>query len=44
MLKTMKKTYRKGVVGAMMDEYERAVGELKLLTIKARSAAVLYGI
>ena len=25
----MKKTYRKGGVGAMMDEYERAAGELK---------------
>jgi len=25
----MKKIYRKGGVGAMMDEYERAVGELK---------------
>ncbi len=31
MLKIMKKTYRKGGVGAMMDEYERAAGELKLL-------------
>ena len=25
----MKKTYRKGGVGAMMDEYERAAAELK---------------
>jgi hypothetical protein len=25
----MKKIYRKGRVGAMMDEYERAAGELK---------------
>ena len=30
----MKKTYRKGGVGAMMDEYERAAGELKLLLQK----------
>jgi uncharacterized damage-inducible protein DinB len=27
----MKKSYRKGGVGAMMDEYERAASELKLL-------------
>jgi len=25
----MKKTYRKGGIGAMMDEYERAAGKLE---------------
>src|ERR1044071_2596102 len=27
----MRKTYRKGAVGALMDEYERAASDLKLL-------------
>ncbi len=40
----MKKIYRKGGVGAMMDEYERATGELKLLTMKGAFCVVLYGI
>ncbi len=31
----MKKTYRKGGVGAMMDEYERAAGELKNVLARA---------
>lgn len=28
-MKAITKTYRKGAVGALLDEYERAVGELK---------------
>ena len=31
----MTKTYRKGGVGAMMDEYERAAGELKNVLVRA---------
>jgi len=30
----MQKTYRKGAIGALTDEYEKALDELKTLLIK----------